>query len=161
MKPFFACIIIVLGLAVTAAALTERWRYTSNQRVFQLVADGGGGCALISIITNDLVRLVWLNKKGNQIMVIDPIGMVFPTEGPIHQCTPRGLLVAAGMPYPLLFQISSKGALTPVATLGGLLLGSPIVSPLPHSVYADRKGFFAININTTLQSYAVIRYTYK
>ena len=59
---------LVLAFCTTIHAATEEWRYGVNPDVVQqLVADGEGGVALVSLPSGSDFQIVWLDFKGQEV----------------------------------------------------------------------------------------------
>ena len=64
--------IVWLCIAVTAScikisAATEEWSADGQQMIYQVAADGKGGCVLIRSETNSVYSILWVDKKGAEI----------------------------------------------------------------------------------------------
>ncbi|MCX7002188.1 MAG: hypothetical protein NTV22_02815 [bacterium] len=64
--PMFVLAATLAALAsVTAFAVTEAWSYGDDiAAVYQILADGAGGCAMFGFSTNGQALVVWLDNKG-------------------------------------------------------------------------------------------------
>ena len=67
MKTFLLAVVataMMLGAGVAAAA-TQQWTYERPMgQVYQILCDGSGGCAIMAMDTNGLIRIAWLDSKG-------------------------------------------------------------------------------------------------
>ena len=86
-------ILILCGVAVIsvmiACAATKQWQYNSPNNIIQIYADGKGGCAVATTDTNNLVTVVWLDKKG-KVLYESPL-MSAPMLGLIQSCSANQL----------------------------------------------------------------------
>ena len=160
-------IVIALGCAV-GSALTEQWRHPVDGEIFQVLADGKGGCGIAVLVTDDVFRVEWIDKKGEVLFDSGKMGGVFSIgtlSGPIHECTPRQLVFTGTYFFPYLIQVTRAGKILPAFALGGFVLGSPYsttpIMSLPSSRFTDKKGFFVINVDTNTEAQTLVRYTYK
>ena len=151
------CIVALAG-TLAASAATEQWHVTVTGEVTQIVADGSGGCAFLRM-EKGTNYVVWLNRKGEAIYQSTSLGTMLFSG--ITECTPKQILFTIISGYPMMVQVSSKGVETPVAVMGGFVLGSPISVPVTFNKLADKKGFFIYNVNTNTAAGALVRYTFK
>jgi hypothetical protein len=162
-----ALAIIVIGCA-TLCALTEQWRYPVDGTVFQVVSDGKGGCAIAVQVTDVVYRVEWIDKHGQLQFDSGKMGSMLPYglyAGPIHECTRRQLVFTSAYLFPVLVQVTRTGTVIPAFAFDGFVIGAPFNQMLPVAIprnrYADKKGFFVINVNTNTDVNILVRYTYK
>jgi len=147
----------ILVLALRVSATSTAWSYQADAALFyQVVADGAGGCGIISITTNGAMCVVRLNKKGEEtyryqlgtssygILTIGKKGMVFSEIG--------------STPYRLIYA-DAKGQSIIVSSPGYSLLNTMI--PAFRSQMYDKKGFFAIEVPTGPGQAKLVRYLNK
>jgi hypothetical protein len=159
--------IIVLGCA-TLYALTEEWRYPVDGTIFQVMSDGKGGCAIAVLVTDVIHRVEWIDSQGLLQFDSGEMGSTLPYglyTGPVHECTRRQLVFTSSYFLPVLIQVTRKGTVIPAFALDGFIIGAPI-NPMisiafPRNRFADKKGFFVINVNTNTDENTLVRYTYK
>jgi len=155
-------ILILCGVAgisvMIACAATKQWQYNSPNNIMQVYADGKGGCAVATTDTNNLVTVVWLDKKG-KVLYESPL-MSAPMIGLIQSCSANQLTYTIFFGYPMIVQVSKKGEETPVVSIGGITYGTPL-APTLNNKLDDKKGFFIINVNTNTTRKTLVRYSFK
>ncbi len=141
-----------------ARAATRQWEYTSIQTIIQVVADGKGGCALAMADTNNIVTVVWLDRKGRSLYQSLPVSG--PMLGPIQDCSPKQLTYTIFIGYPMIVQVDKKGHEQPVVSIGGITYGTPL-APNANNRLGDKKGFLVINVDTNTMRETLVRYSFK
>lgn len=153
-KMLLACCIT----AIPALAATQLWTFGPVLAVYQVVADGSGGCAVGWIETNGFMFVTWLDKKGNE--VFSHRGSGFSPGGPVLGCNKKQLVYAD---VPGLFTtvtVDRKGVATVVTALGAFLQEPP-GSPSSRCKLDDPRGIFLVNMNTNTGFQTLIRMSHK
>jgi len=163
MKNIKVIIIFLFSFSVLFAfAVKEQWRrtFTGIKGIVQVVADEKGGCAIATLDTNSLIKVVWCDKKGNVIYCSDKFLVSYIAT--IQSVSKNQLVYLATSPFPLFVQVDKKGRVTPVISIGGYMYPVPLTATAGNlNKFVDKKGFFVVNANTNIKSHAVIRYSYK
>jgi len=161
------CGIVVVGCA-TLYAVTEQWRYTVDGEIIQVLSDGKGGCAIAHLVTADVLRVEWFDKNGILLYDTGPMKETFPLGGfggPIHECTPKQIVLTCSYFLPVLLQVKRNGTELPAFDIRGIVLGFPynegVPVVFPSSRFTDKKGLFVINVNTNTDENTLVRYSYK
>ncbi len=147
----------IVLIALRVSAITTAWSYQADVAMFyQVVADGAGGCGIITIATNGPMYAVRLNSKGEEIyryqlattsygiLTIGKKGMVFGEMGI--------------SPYRLIYA-DAKGQSIIVSSPGYNLLST--LMPTFRCQLFDKKGFFAIETPIVPGPPKLVRYLNK
>jgi hypothetical protein len=149
--------LIFLG-AVAAWAATQRWSYDSTPVIFQIVADGSGGCAYVRLETNTYISVLWLDRKGTLIYRVD---LATNEPATIVRCTKKQLVYAAYQDSWRFVQVANDGTATPI-TAGNNTLTVPLLrQEMPVNVMADRKGFFGVLVTIPGSRQTLVRFDNK
>lgn len=163
------CIIIIAALAIASLAVfaaTEQWRYDGWHIIYQVAADGTGGCAIYRITTNGSASVVWLDKDGQPKYGLVMNNQV-PLLSPIIYCNKKNGLAFT------MYMGSSTNKEIGLVLVDKKLNETVITAPGKHIIPAaypygstgtttsDKKGFFAAEISTNGVGTTLIRYTYK
>ncbi len=151
---------VVFLLSFSANAATEDWTYDGLSNIFQIVADGKGGCAMTrSTNSVENFELIWLDKTGTLIYQTTLSNIVSST---IIDCTPKQLLFADYRSRPVFIQVDNKGVETIVPSSAGkynMLPGVELIPvPVINSRIDDKKGYFLVRSSTNQNSATLIRY---
>jgi len=150
----------VLSFSFSAKAASEDWTYDGLSNIFQVVADGKGGCA-ITRATNTIenIELHWLDKKGQ---LIYQTSLSNGLKNTIINCTPKQLLFSDFRPTPVFIQVDNKGTETEVPSPAGKYNMPPALGTIPiaviNSKIDDKKGFFLVRSATNDAGATLIRY---
>lgn len=137
---------IVIAVAVVAAAWyacetaasSEEWSVDGKAIIYQIVADGKGGCAFTRAETNGPIEILWLDKKGGVIFQSALTALVART---ILSCTQSQLVFADSRGVPVIFAVDKKGVSTLIETPNGYTTG-PMMMVGTENFLCDKKGFF-------------------
>ena len=157
---FAITLVALCALAATLYAATREWSIPIEGQTFQIIADGKGGCAFITIGTGMVGKVVWVDKKG-MVKYEDTISVPALYVG-IIKCTKKELVYSKSPASSFkVIQVDKKGQVTELSDPGKLLLGP--FYPYPSSQPSDRKGFFALSAvtNPPPPSFELIRYKSK
>ncbi len=157
-------LIIFFTFSITLFAATQVWTYDRSSdpdgaAIIQIIGDGKGGCGTVWMDTNDVINVVWLDKKGNVKYEQQFYGFVL-SPNVIIGCSKKQLVYFSGIPLPMVVQVDSKGNAKVTGTLGGYLTGL-VTLPLPRQKLVDKKGFFAVNADTNDIYQTLVRYSHK
>jgi len=150
---------MVVACAATAAlAVTEAWSYGDDlAAVYQILADGTGGCAMFGFATHGETIIVWLDKKGTATYakrVASSLGLASINK--------NGIVYSSSSAPPAAFtHVDKKGIETTVADAGFSLMPTMLFPTGLAQNPADSKGFFAMKAPTGPGSFKVARFTYK
>jgi len=158
-----ALLLVIASLTLYAA--TEQWRYDGWSIVYQVAADGTGGCAIYRISTNGTTSVVWLDKDGQE--KYDRVMTQGPVISPIMYCNKKnGIAFSAtegsGTNQVVSMILVDKKLNETVTTVPGknIMPGSyPYGSGATAAT--DKKGFFVIELSRNGVGATVVRYTYK
>ncbi len=141
-------------------AATEQWRKDPVGFIYQIVADGKGGCAYVYADTNFAFSVVWLDKKG-EVKFQETLISFLPLHGPVILCTPKQLIYSDAIGLPSLVQVDKKGVPAQVPSFKGYLY--PVLGGgLPKEKLTDKKGFFVVNVDTNAPlAESLVRYSKK
>ena len=139
-------------------AATEQWSYPTSNYVFQIYADGKGGCAFIQAGVPPVAELVWLDKKGTLIgqTVVSNV-----SAGGIVECSKKHVVFADQWAGTIVLQWDAGGTPSQAPAAAGTYNSVLSFVPLPRDVSTDAKGFFAVRTNITTGAGAIVRYSYK
>lgn len=153
--------VAAVAMAATAAhGVTEQWRGLTASNIVHVVADGKGGCAVAYLYESEKLRVVWYDGKGD-VLYDSGIGKPQDFSNVIAVCTPKQLVYTTVLTTNLVaVHVTPKGTQEVVVdfeeiTIGGSRGGVAVCR------MGDRKGFFAINVNTNTGSQTLVRYRYK
>ena len=155
------CAVALLLGAGMAGAATVQWTYERPMAdVLQMTSDGSGGCGILAVDTNGLIRVAWLGSKGEVLYeVVLPSGA---TSFGLMSCDKAGLLysVVAGSMWYLMY-IDRRGGQTTILDPASNIM--PTVFPAFYtSRFSDAKGFFATQKAMTPPNLArIVRYARK
>ena len=155
-----AAALLLATVCLPAAAATEQWTYDGLTGVFQLVADGAGGCAMTRIGGSSMYsgEVVWLNNRGELIYQDGLSNTIY--GGGIMVCTPAQLVYGDVRGSNIVIHVSQSGAVTLPAE-PNTMNTSPLYLPIYQHVLADSKGFFAVRTDTNTLAVSVVRYSNK
>jgi hypothetical protein len=162
------CIIMIAILAVASLAVfaaTEQWRYDGWHIVYQVAADGTGGCAVYRVTTNGSASIVWLDKNGQA--KYDRVSEQVPLLNPIIYCNKKNGLAFAAVTGSSTNKV--MGLILVDKKLNESVMTAPGKHLMPGSYpygstgtsTTDKKGFFAVEMSTNGVGATLIRYTYK
>jgi hypothetical protein len=158
-NPWAICIVagVVLG-TLAAWAATQRWSYDSAPAIYQIMADGSGGCAYVRRETNSYYAVLWLDKKGTLLHRADVNTNQTPT---IVSCTKKQLVYTALQDSWRFVQVMSDGTVTPI-TAGSDMLTVPFLQrEIPVNRTTDHKGFFGVLITMPSSRQTLVRFDNK
>ncbi len=162
--------ILIFAFCYQGKCATEEWTYDGMSNIFQIVADGKGGCSFTRLNgvlgggTADF-DIVWLDKKGALIYSAPMTNSTFP--GMILGCTSKQLLFADKRPNPVFIQVDQNGVESIVPSPAGKYNMMPMSTLIPVSLIiqdariTDKKGFFLVENNTNTYGATLIRYSNK
>ena len=149
---------LLLLWAAAAPAATYQWSIAGFANVYQILADGKGGCVVLGSTLGGQ-RIVRLNKNG--VIVYDKLLVGAMSLG-ILSFDGKTLVyqqqtAAAGT----LIVVDKKGVETTVSHENYDQMGHFSVSPYQPNNPSDKKGFFTMQKPTSPGTWRVARYTYK
>jgi hypothetical protein len=135
-----ACLLFTLALSATAA--TERWNYTAPfVQIFQIVADGTGGCGVLGIATNGHFFVAYLNKKGTPLYEKD-LGAAANCLGIARVTTKNLAYWVQSVAGSVLIHVNQKGVEQTISQVNFGYYPSAML-PFYNSNFSDKKGFFS------------------
>ena len=150
-----AVLFLSLGAAALASGMTEQWRYESSNEIYQVYADGNGGCALAIVDTNDVQTIIWLDKKGK---VFFQTVLTNNVRRPIVYCTAKQLMLHDERERSVILVIDTKGQVTTLDSADRDVQDPFLNMLLPENVTVDKKGFFGFLFKPCGTGNTVIRY---
>ena len=144
--------------SVPALAVTEAWSYGDDiAAVYQILADGAGGCAMFGFSTNGQVLVVWLDNKG----AAKYTKRITSSSG-LASANKKEFVYSNASATPFVFtHVDKNGTETSVTDaafdLATTQLGPSGLAQNP----ADSKGFFAVKLPTGPGSVKLARFNYK
>ncbi|MCX7005524.1 MAG: hypothetical protein NTV22_19970 [bacterium] len=155
-----ALVLVAVLACACATAATEQWTYSGLTGIFQIVADGAGGCAMTRYAGafDDSSDVVWLNKKG---ALIYQAGISNVLRGGIMVCTPKNLVYADMRDTNMVVHVAADGTATIVPAAAHTLNRTPLPYPIYWQLMADSKGFFATRTDTNTMAATLVRYSNK
>lgn len=156
-----SCVFAVIVAAAAARGATEEWTYGGLSGVVQLVADGSGGCAFTRRTggSGNKGEVVWLDQAGQVRYQAGLSNLVH--GGGIMMSTPTDLVYGDLWATKLVIHVNAKGEAAIVPAAANTVNASPAFFPLYHQRMDDKKGFFAVRMNTNTAAATVVRYSYK
>ena len=155
------CITVALG-TLTVSAATPEWSYDGTfQQIFQVIADGKGGCAVVGVQTNSSYHIAWLDKNGDvKYAKTLPAGggVIFGVYGADKKALIFGIQTVAGAE---LITVDKKGVESSQAFPVGALFYQVGVPPYGVSMTQDKKGFFFPLRDPLTMIFTLERYSYK
>jgi|GEM_PF-539386 len=153
----------VLFFSFSAKAASEVWTYDGLSNIFQVVADGKGGCAMTRCTNSiDNAEIVWLDNKGQLIFQTSISNII---KSSIIMCTPKHLLFTDFRPDPVFIQVDNNGTESVVSSPSGKYNMVPGPGTIPvgilNSKIDDKKGFFLVRSATNENGATLIRYKNK
>jgi hypothetical protein len=157
---FGIIILLVAAGCASARAATEAWTYSGLTGIFQIVADGAGGCAITHTATRFMENgeVVWLDKKG-ALLYQAGISNVLHTG--ILICTPKNLVYSDMRATNLAIHVALDGTATLLPAAADTFNRAPSQYPIYQQFLADAKGFFAVRTDTNTMAATLVRYTNK
>ena len=156
MKKSFLIFCFVIVLVATAVyAATEQWSIDGQCLIFQVVADGKGGCALTCSETNGAESVIWVNKKG---------GIIYQTivsNVTIIACSNKQLVYNDDLSDSKIVQVDVKKGTTVIEQANKKLYGSLLLNVTYASEMYDKKGFFAVKIDASTGRQQLVRFSNK
>ena len=151
---------ICAGMMLTCAsrAATVQWSYPGTSMIFQVVADGKGGCAFSRVFLPQQGELTWLDKAG---AVVYQTGLSNAIVGGVIACTDKYVVFADARPERVVFLVDSSGSAVQVPAPPGSVNRSPGQFPFCQRRLYDTKGFFAVNTNGASTEVTLVRYSNK
>jgi hypothetical protein len=146
---------------IAVSAATPEWSYDATFGIiFQVVADGKGGCAVMGVQTNSSYHVAWLDKKGNVIYdkTLVPGGVVLNIYGASKKGLMFGIQTMAG---PELITVDKDGVESGQAYPVNSLYFQVGVPPYGASITQDKKGFFFQLRDPLTGIYTLERYSFK
>jgi hypothetical protein len=158
----FLALLLPLAFATCSLAATEEWRYDGTNEIFQITADGKGGCAITRVtdlggadVSGDVL---WFDKKGQ---LIYQGGLSNLLGGGIIVCTPKDLVVGDIRRTNLVVHVTRDGTASELPAAAGTLNRPPGRYIASKLVVYDAKGFFAMVSDTNANAYSLVRYRHK
>ena len=165
--------LLLAGLIVVAAGsvrAAEAWSYNigSNYCV-QLVADGRGGCAAVTMpdSTNEITHVIWLDPQGQPLFSTNIYHKDIPPTA-IISLDKKQLVFSFPNPAStnyLLAKVTKDGvAVISTDPTGYYIL--PSILPTKEfvglvNVWQDKKGFFVQKVDTVAATVYIVRFTNK
>ncbi len=152
--------IVWLCIAVTAScikisAATEEWSVDGQQMIYQVAADGKGGCVLIRSETNSVFSILWVDKKGAEIYE------AVVSNASIISCSNKQLVYSDNLNDSEIVQVDSKGGTTKISKPDEEAYGSYLGNMMPSTVMSDKKGFFAVKMDVLISRQQLVRFSNK
>jgi hypothetical protein len=144
-------------LTFSAAAVTEEWSTRENWTIiYQVVADGKGGCAVFGSVPGAYV-IAWYDRKGDEIY---DTTFTAPSFG-LYSCTKKSLSYSkyGGVDYEMIV-VDKDGSETTVLQ-GNTDFSYIGIPPYQVSVVQDKKGYFVAKVNKGNGKWFVTRYSHK
>ena len=153
-------LIVCLCIAVTGScnklnAATEQWSADGKEMIFQVAADGKGGCALIRTETNSVYSILWVDKKGAEIYE------AVVSNASIISCSNKQLVYSDHLNGSGIIQVDSKGGTTKISKPGEEAYSSYFGTIIPGSVMSDKKGFFGVKMDILTSRQKLVRFSNK
>jgi hypothetical protein len=163
MRLDYARVVVLLSaLALGAFAATEEWRYGGTNVIFQIIADGKGGCAVTRVIDISGTSLngdvLWFDKKGQ---LLYQSGLSNIIAGGIAACTTENLVYCDMRATNVVIHVTADGTATVLPAMAGTLNRIPIFFYISDTRVSDKQGFFASESDTNANSVALVRYRHK
>jgi hypothetical protein len=157
---FGIIILLVAAGCASARAATEAWTYSGLTGIFQIVADGAGGCAMTRMDSGDVQdgEVVWLDKKG---ALLYQAGISNVLRGGILVCTSKHLVYSDLRATNLVIHVALDGTATVLPAAANTFNRSSAALPIYQQAMADAKGFFAIRTDTNTLAATLVRYDNK
>jgi len=141
-----------------AFAVSEAWSYGDDlATVYQILADGAGGCAIFGITTNGQSIIAWLDKKGTALYtkrIASSYGLAAASKKAIVYSS------ITAPPY-VFIHVDNKGAETTITDAPYNLMTSLLFPTGLAQNQVDSKGFFAVKLPIAPGSVKLARFTYK
>jgi len=159
--PFLACIAAAALLSTAAGAATFQWAIPLGVGAYcyQTLADGYGGCAIVSIDGGGY-RVLWYDKKGGQRYAKSGIAGGLPV---ILSCEKNQLVFC--YPFGGTYQIvtvDKKGAVDTITAANVHYLSYiGVVGSVKPQRLSDRKGFFVERYDIPTNFITLERYSHK
>ena len=158
MHRFSSLFAFLLVLTTLAVAATRQWSFDGEEFVRQVIADGKGGCAVVTFDTNSFPTLTWLDKKG-QVRYQENWSDAIPVR--IVTCSKKMLLYCVDVPPWEFVHVDKKGVVTTINDTPRDLDSGLLSSVIPVSRMADKKGFFAVSMDVMSGGQDLIRFSRK
>jgi len=153
---FIVCLCIaVTGSCIKLNAATEQWEVDGKDMIYQVAADGKGGCALIRVETNLVYSILWVDKKGAEIY---EAGV---SNASIISCSNKQLVYSDDFNGSGIIQVDSKGSTTKISKPGEEAYASYFGKIIPSSVMSDKKGFFGVKMEILINRQKLVRFSNK
>ncbi|MCX7002191.1 MAG: hypothetical protein NTV22_02830 [bacterium] len=145
--------------SVPALAVTEAWSYGDDlATVYQILADGAGGCAMYGITTNGQSIIVWLDKKGTATYTKRITNSMYG----LAAASKKEIVYSNATASPYVFtHVDKKGVETSVTDAAFNLATTQLGPPGLAQNQADSKGFFAIKLPLGPGVIKLVRFNYK
>ena len=166
----FTALYVILGVTCSSAAgvlaVTPAWSYETTNAIFQVVPDGKGGCAVVTVavMIGPVIsgRLLWLDRDGR---LRYQTGLSNIYAGIVADCTSSRLIFADTRPDQAVYVVDESGTVTTVPAEPGTI-NRVTSTKLPFGFYRndmiyDRKGFFVVEVTTNQSLFTLIRYSNK
>lgn len=156
MKQLLCLCGMVFAITISTHAATLVWGIDGFDTVYQIVADGKGGCAVVGVASS-APYIVWLDSAGNIVyqrtLTVSTLGIVaFDGKNLVyHLATSPMTLVTVDK------KGTEKTVSDPAYHLFGAFMGMPYQPNRPF----DKKGFFTAQAPTGSGTWRVARYSYK
>jgi len=158
--PRFVLVAVATALVSAAAfAVTEEWSYGEDlAAVYQILADGAGGCAMYGITTNGQSIVVWLDKKG----VAQYTKRFANSMYGLAAASKKEIVYSNASAPPMVFTHVDKKGIETTVTVASYNLVTSILGPAALSQnQADSKGFFALKLPMVSGPIQMARFSYK
>ena len=153
---FIVCLCIaVTGSCIKLNAATEQWEIDVQKMIFQVAADGKGGCVLIRMETNSVYSILWVDKKGAEIY---EAGV---SNASIISCSNKQLVYSDNLNGSEIVQVDSKGGTTKISRPNEEAYGSYLGNMMPGTVMSDKKGFFGVKMEMLTSRQKLVRFSNK
>lgn len=147
-----------LVLTTIAGAATQQWIFDGDDVIRQVIADGKGGCAVVTQNTNGFPSITWLDKNGDvryQETWSEAITVY------IVKCSKKMLLYGVDSLPSKFFHVDKKGVNTTISDGSNDLNSGIYASVIPVNCMADKKGFFTILIDLADGTQKLVRFSRK
>jgi len=148
--------VVALAVATTVQAATLEWAVDGFAVIYQVVADGKGGCAVLGAYPGGPC-VVWIDSSGAKVydrtLTTSSLG-ILAFDG-------KNLVYHLATSPMTLVTVDKKGAERTVSDPAYHMYGTYVAAPYQPSRAGDKKGFFTAQAPTGAGTWRVARYSYK
>lgn len=143
-------------ISVTTQAATLLWAVDGFDAIYQMVADGKGGCAVAGVYLG-APYIVWLDSAGNKVyqktLAVGTLGIVaFDGKNLVYHLSTSPMT---------LVTVDKKSNEKSVSDPAYHMFGTFMITPYQPNRPFDKKGFFTAQAPTAPGTWRVARYAYK